>query len=145
MAAIVGLTNYGERQMLRQLFTDVAIAKIPTFWIGLSSTIPNEELADYNFTEPGDTYIRQPMANTETTITALEAAITRITNAQIIQFPLAGADWVGGANLIYWGIWDAQAGSSGMLLAAGPLDTPFAVLSGQQVRFAVGDLKITGE
>lgn len=145
MASIVGLTNYMERQMLRQLFTNVAIDKIPVFWIGLSSTTPNEEAADYNFTEPGDTYIRQPMANTETTISAEEATPTIITNSQIITFPLASVDWLAGANITYYGLWTAQAGSSGILLAAGPLDTPMAVLSGQQLRFAVGDLKITAQ
>jgi hypothetical protein len=144
MATLVGFTNYMERQMLIQMFKSDVIAKITPFYIGLSSTTPTEDSSGspaHNFTEPsGGSYARQPMANTETTISALDAVPTKITNTLDIIFPLATANWLGGNNLLYFGLFDAVSG--GNLLLAGALITPLNILLGNQLKFAVGQLII---
>jgi hypothetical protein len=109
---------------------------MPTVYVGLSSTTPT--LAGGNITEPsGGSYARA----TTSAATWASAASGATTNAQVITFPTATADWVGGANLTYGVLYDALTG--GNVLGYGALTVAKDVLNGDTPSIAIGDLDIT--
>ena len=62
-------------------------------------------------------------------------------NGNAITFPQASADWVAGANLTYFVLYDLASG--GNLMAFGALTTPKPVLNGDTASFGAGQLSLT--
>lgn len=109
-----------------------------TYYIGLSSTTPTDN--GTNVTEPsGGSYARAQVDNNSTNFP--NAAARLKSNGTNIVFPVATADWVAGADLTHFVIYDAANG--GNFVAWGALTTPSPVLSGTQASFPIGDLDIT--
>lgn len=95
----------------------------PTVYVGMSSTTP--ALNGTGVTEPsGGGYAR--VATSSSTFSAAVAGASA--NTLTITFPMATADWVGGANLTYGLAYDAPTG--GNLLFYGTLAVASAVVTG---------------
>lgn len=109
---------------------------MPTVYVGLSSTTP--ALAGTGATEPsGGSYARV----TTSGATWNAAASGSVTNATVITFPLATADWVSAANLTYGILYDAS--SAGNMLGYGVLSVAKNVLNGDTPSIAIGALTVT--
>lgn len=109
---------------------------LPTVYVALSSTAPT--LAGGNITEPSTgSYAR--VLTTGATWTAAAAGTT--SNAAVITFPAATADWLAGANLTYGVLFDAP--TSGNFLASGVLAVAKNILSGDTMSLPIGGLTIT--
>lgn len=108
-----------------------------TMYVGLSSTTPTN--TGTNVTEPSTgSYARVSVTNNATNWPA--ASSRSKSNGTAITFPTATADWLSGANLTHFVIYDAA--SSGNFIAWGELTAPVAVTSGTQAAFAVGALVV---
>lgn len=109
-----------------------------TLYYGLSSTLPTN--AGGNVTEPsGGAYARSSVTNNATNFPAATARTK--SNGTAITFPAATADWLSGASIPYFVIYDAA--SAGNFVGWGELTTPVIVLNGTQPSFAIGALTIT--
>jgi hypothetical protein len=122
-------TAFGEGLMLD------AILDGP-FWISLHTGLPTggNEVA-------GGGYARVESDNTEFTRVGSEPIVA--SNNVVLEFPSASAQWVAGANLTHFAIWDAATG--GNMRARDPLTTPKAVDIYDVVRFPVGTLVVSAE
>ena len=135
----MSFTNFLARELLNHIFTDPAYSPPAALHVGLSSTTPAED--GTNFTEEGaGAYARV------STVAADWAAATLADpslkdNATVITFPQATADWLSGADLTHFGIFDAA--TSGNLLMSGVLTTAKPILDGDTASFPIGDLNIT--
>lgn len=135
--------NRTAQALLNSLFGKTsnfgALASAPSIYVGLSSTTPAEDGS--NVTEPsGNGYARVSTAPADWNGATL-ADPSLIDNASEIAFPQASGDWVGGANLTHFVLYDAA--SAGNFLGAGALSTPKPVLSGDTAKIAAGDADIT--
>lgn len=109
-----------------------------TLYYGLSSTLPTN--TGTNVTEPsGGSYARAAVTNNATNFPA--ASGRSKSNGTAVTFPAATADWLSGASIPYFVIYDAA--SAGNFVGWGDLTTPVTVLNGTQPSFAVGALTIT--
>ncbi len=106
---------------------------MPTCYVGLSSTTP--AIAGTGVTEPSTgAYAR--VATTGSTWAA--AASGANSNAAVITFPTATADWSAGANLTYGVVYDAA--TAGNLLWYGVLSVARPVLNGNIASIAIGGI-----
>ena len=129
--------NYANL-ILDMVFSGVTNTSPASYFIGLSSTTPAND--GTNVTEPsGDGYARVEVVNNATNFPAASARAK--SNGTAIEFPVATGDWAAGANMTHFVIYDASV--SGNFVGWGALNTPTAVLSGNQATFAVGALDIT--
>lgn len=136
----MSLSNYSAQAILNSLFGKTsnfgALASAPTIYVALSSTTPTE--TGTNVTEPsGGAYARVATAAGDWNA-ATSADPSVVTNANAVTFPAATADWLAGANLTHFALYDAA--SAGNFLGAGALGTPKPVLNGDTASFAAGDL-----
>lgn len=116
-----------------------ALASAPTIYVGLSSTTPTE--TGTNVTEPsGGSYARVQTAAADWNA-ATNADPSVVDNANAVTFPQATADWVAGANLTHFVLYDAS--SSGNFIGSGALGSPKPVLNGDQASFPAGSLDAT--
>jgi len=119
-----------EHQVGKTAFT------MPTVYVGLSSTTPT--LAGANITEPSTGgYARVTTSGASWG----SAAAGSITNAAVLTFPAATADYLAGANLTYGIVYDAV--TAGNVLGYGVLTVPKNVLNGDTASIAIGQLTIT--
>jgi hypothetical protein len=135
---MAGFVDSIEQKILNQFLQDpnTDFPGFATLWIGLSSTTPTE--AAGNFTEPsGGSYARVSTAAADWAAASGTAPATKATSTTK-TFPTATADWVAGANLTYFGLFDAS--SAGNLVAFGVLGTAKPVLNGDTASFASGAL-----
>jgi hypothetical protein len=124
--------------VLDLIFSKATNNAAATYYIGLSSTTPTN--SGTNVTEPsGGNYARVAVTNNATNFPAASGRAK--SNGTTIVFPTATADWVAGANLTHFVIYDAA--SAGTFVGWGALTTPAPVLSGTQASFAAGDLDLT--
>lgn len=135
--------NFTAQAVLNSLFGKTsnfgALASAPEIYVGLSSTTPAED--GTNVTEPsGGAYARVVTAAADWNGATL-ADPSLIDNANEIAFPQASADWLAGADLTHYVLFDAA--TAGNYLGAGALDTPKPVLSGDTAKIAPGDADIT--
>lgn len=133
---MAGFVDTVEQNLLNHFLTDPAYTPPATMYIALSSTTPTE--AGGNFTEPsGGAYARVSTAAADWGAATGTAPATK-SNTATKTFPTATADWVAGANLTYFGLFDAL--TVGNLLAFGQLTTAKPVLNGDTASFAIGAL-----
>ena len=109
---------------------------MPVVHVGLSTTTPT--LGGTNVTPPvGGSYAR--IATTGASWTAAAAGST--SNAVVLTFPTASADWASGANMTFGVLYDAATG--GNLLGYGVLSVPRPVLNGNIASIGIGGLVVT--
>lgn len=133
---MAGFVDTVERALLDHFLTDGAYTPPATMYIGLSSTTPTE--AGGNITEPSTgSYARVSTAAADWSAASGTAPVTKTTTATK-TFPTASADWVAGANLTHFVLFDAS--SAGNALAFGALGTAKPVLNGDTPSFAAGAL-----
>lgn len=135
----MSFTNFLAAKLLDHIFTDPAYSPPATMHVGLSSTTPTE--AGGNFTEESaNGYARVSTAAADWAA-ATSADPSLKDNATEIAFPQATGDWLAGANLTHFGIFDAA--TDGNLIAFGVLTVAKPVLNGDTAKFPIGDLDIT--
>jgi hypothetical protein len=111
---------------------------MPTVYVGMSSTTPAQGSPVTNITEPSTgSYAR--VATSGATWTAAASGTT--SNAAVITFPTATADWVAAASLTYGILYDAS--SAGNILGYGVLTVAKNVLNGDTASIAIGALTVT--
>lgn len=134
---MAGFTDAVEQALLDHFLNDPAYTP-ESLWIALSSTTPTE--AGGNFTEPsGGSYARVSTAAADWNAATGTAPATK-DNSAVKTFPTATADWVAGANLTHFGLFNAS--SAGTLRCWGALTVPKPVLNGDTPSFAAGALVI---
>ena len=135
---MAGFVDSVEQSLLNHFLTDPAYTPPTTMYIALSSTTPTE--AGGNFTEPsGGSYARVSTVAADWSAASGTAPAVKTTTA-VKTFPTATADWVAGADLTHFGLFDAL--TVGNLLAWGALTTPKPVLNGDTASFAAGALSL---
>jgi hypothetical protein len=126
---VSGFSTYAGRATLGQWFGAVP-APVPGFLYVALLTAGSAELA-------GNGYARVQVANNSGAFSAPAGAAPEfVSNALVIQFPLATADWV---QATQFAIYDA-ASAGNALWGPSPLGAGVTVLNGQQVQFAIGAL-----
>lgn len=131
---MAGFVDSVERSLLDHFLTDGLYTPPTTMHIGLSSTTPTE--AGGNFTEPsGGAYARVSTVAADWAAATGTAPATKATSTTK-TFPTATADWVAGADLTHFGLFDAS--TAGNLLCWGVLGTAKPVLNGDTASFASG-------
>ena len=130
----MSFSNYLENAVLNHITGKTAFTQ-PTVFVGLSSTTPAEN--GTGITEPtGGSYARVA-ASGDTWSTATTGSTS---NAAVITFPTATADWLTGSNLTHVVLFDAASG--GNFLAQGQITTPKPVLNGDTASFTTGGITI---
>lgn len=133
-----GFDDATERAILDHVFTDPAWTPPATWYIGLSSTTPTD--AGSNFTEPSTGAYARVATTAADWDAATGTAPARKDNSATKTFTTATGDWLAGANLTYFGLFEASTG--GTPRVTGPLTTPKPVLSGDTPTFGAGGLSI---
>jgi hypothetical protein len=113
-------------QVLSKLFGAANFTPSATYYFGLRSG--GTELS-------GGSYSRVGLTNNTTNFPTVSTNI--ITNAVVITFPTASADWSTADEVAVY-----AASSGGSPLLVGVLDSPVTVRSGQTRQFAAGDFKV---
>jgi hypothetical protein len=128
-----------ELALVNFAFGIAAYTPAPTYWIGLSSTDPGETGAGQ--TEPsGGSYARVLVTNNTTNWPAGNPK----SNGTVITFPTPSANWLSGTNLGWFTIWQhATSVLAADFIGSGQLSVPQPALSGNVVRFPVGQLQIS--
>ena len=133
---MAGVTDTVERAILDGVIQDPSFTGYATLYIGLSSTTPAE--AGTGATEPSTgSYARVSTVAADWSAASGTAPAVK-TNTATKTFPTATADWVSGANLTYFCLFDAS--TAGNLVAFGLLGTAKPVLNGDTPSFAAGAL-----
>lgn len=139
----MSFSNRTAQALLNALFGKTsnfgALASAPTIYVALSSTTPTE--AGANVTEPSAGSYARVATDAADWNAATDADPSVVTNADVITFPAATADWVSGADLTHFVLYDAS--TSGNVLGSGALDVAKAVLSGDTLSFAIDALEIS--
>jgi len=135
----MSFSNFLAAKLLDHIFNDVAYTPPTNVYVALSSTTPSD--AGTGVTEPsGGSYAR--VSTSAATWNAATSANPSVKdNATAITFPTATADWVAGANLTYFVLYDAA--TVGNMLAFGALSVAKPILNGDTAEFAIGSLDIT--
>jgi hypothetical protein len=128
-----------ELALLDYAFGNIAFTPDATYHIGLSGADPGETGATNN--EPsGGSYARVPVTNNSTNFPSGNPK----SNGTVITFPTPSANWLGGANLTYFTIWNhATLTTAANFKASGQLSVPQPAMTGNLVRFQVGQLQIS--
>ena len=122
----MGISTYLSNKLLDHQLGKASYT-MPTVYVGLSSTTPTA--SGSNVTEPST----GSYARVQTSATSWNSASNgQSTNATIIAFPVATADWVGGANLTHVVLFDAASG--GNFLGFGVLGTAKPCLNGDEMK-----------
>ena len=127
------LSTFWCNEVLRLAYT---VNTTTTFYVGISSTMPNSDGSNLN--EPsGGNYTRMP-------ITGFNAPSGgRVTNANTITFPTSTAEWFPAANTAaYYVIFDG-ADSSANVLGSGAFYTPMEIGENASLVIAAGLLSIS--
>lgn len=131
----MSFSNYLEEALLEHL-AGIDTFTSPTIYLGLSSTTPEEDGS--NITEPtGGSYARVETSSEDWEIN--ESG--QLTNATLLQFPQASADWVDQSDLTHVVAFDAS--TNGNFLFSGAFIQAKPVLNGDTAAIPPGDLVIT--
>lgn len=123
---MAGLTDVVARAVLDHLFSDPPYAPPATFYLGLSSTMPAVDGS--NFTEPTTGgYVRLATTAADWSAAAGSSPSAK-TNAVSFVWPMATDDWLAGADLVAFGLFDAPVG--GAVVVQGQLQVPKSVSAG---------------
>lgn len=127
------LSDYAELALLEEITGKTAYA-IPTVAIALCTAAPTDASTGSTIVEPsGSAYARKATSGLWGT-----AASGAIANSSAITFTTATGSW---GTITHFALCDAT--TAGNMLAWGALTTSKAVVSGDTVSFAIGDLDIT--
>lgn len=127
-----------EQALLNHIFTDPTYTPATTLYIGLSSTTPTD--AGGNITEPSTgSYARVSTVAADWGAASGTAPATK-SNTATKTFPTATADWVSGANLTNFVLFDAP--TAGNAVGFGALTTAKPVLNGDTPSFAAAALVV---
>jgi hypothetical protein len=133
---LAGFVDAVERAILDGVLQDGSFAGYATLYIGLSSTTPAE--AGTGITEPsGGAYARVSTTGADWSAASGTAPAVK-TNTATKTFTQASADWVSGANLTHFVLFDAS--TAGNAVAFGALTTAKPVLNGDTPSFGAGAL-----
>lgn len=128
-------TTYFDQKIWSQAIGQVGYTIPPTFYVGLSSTPPSQTKAGtpiWSFNEPGgNNYARVAVPNDNVHWGPLGAQPPTgytITNKLAITYQQSSGPWIAGANLPFFGLWDALLG--GNLLVFGNCQPAQAVGAG---------------
>lgn len=133
---MAGFTDYLEQKLLDHIFTDPTYTPPTTLYVSLSSTTPTE--AGANITEPsGGSWARVATTAADWAAATGTAPATKA-NSATITFPTATADWLAGANLTNFVLYDAAA--AGNAIAFGAVTVPKPILNGDTPSFPAGTL-----
>jgi hypothetical protein len=115
------------------------------WYIGLSSTDPTVDGSGVTEVKlngvPADGYARQLIASADGWSAATVANPSVKSNAAVIEFPEATADWLAGADLVYAPLYDAATNGNYVGYAV-ITSTPKGFLSGDVARFAIGAVRL---
>jgi hypothetical protein len=129
----MGFTDNTEKGLLDYFIASYVTS---TKYIGLSTTTPTR--VGGNFKEPTEgSYARISTISTDWNAASGSAPATK-SNSVVKTFPTALETWSGGANMTYFGIFDAA--SAGNVLATGAISVPKPVTEGDTPSFDVGSL-----
>jgi hypothetical protein len=136
----VGASAALALQMVDYSFGIIAYTPDADYWIGLSSTNPGPTGSTQ--TEPsGGSYARVQKTNNTTNWPTGNPK----SNGTIVLFPTPSANWLLGANLGWFTIWNHATLTAPInFKGSGQLSAPQPCLTGNVVRFQVGTLIITG-
>lgn len=125
------LSNYAENKLLDHVFKTTSYTPPTNVYVALSTADPGE--SGGTIAEPsGNGYAR-------TACNTWSAAASRTTsNPGAVTFPAATGSW---GTITHYALYDASTG--GNMLAYGPLTTSNAVVNGNVVTFAIGEIDIT--
>lgn len=138
---MAGFTDYTETQILNHIFTDPAWTPPSTLYLGLlSGTISSD--AGGGLTEvstSGTAYARVALTAADFAAATGTAPVSKSSSAGK-SFAEATADYASGADITYWGIYDAS--TAGNLLMVGQLTVAKPVLSGDTATVASGAIVV---
>lgn len=139
----MSFANRTAQALLNALFGKTsnfgALAAAPTIYVALSSSDPGE--TGSGITEPSTgSYARKSTAAADWNAATL-ADPSVITNANAITFVTATANWLAGANITHFALFDAS--SSGNYLGGGALSVAKPVLNGDTASFPASSLSIS--
>lgn len=131
-------SSYSSQEIIRLLFTTVALAARPTSWfVGLHTGDPGIDGSANELTTATDpNYARTAVTWEESVVSDL----TRVANDAEVAFPASGA--VGSYTIQFITIWDAA--TAGSCLARLPLVPERAVAPAGILRFPIGEIIIEG-
>lgn len=128
--------DYLEIKILDYVFGATAYSSPANLYIGLSTSTIAE--AGTGITEPvGGSYARVTVANNKTTWTTATGTPTEVSNAIIIAFVQATANWG-----IITDFFIADAITGGNILGYGSLTVTKTISTGDTASFAIGDFDI---
>lgn len=129
------LADYAENKVLDHVFGAVTFTAPATLYFGLSTTTITD--AGGNITEPsGNNYSRKSMTNNTTNFPSASGGAK--TNGTDIQFATPSGSW---GTVTDFFISDASSG--GNIIAVGVLSSSQAIVSGNVVKFAAGQLSFS--
>lgn len=135
---MAGFTDGIERAILDHVLTDPAWTPPTTLYIGLSTTTPTD--SGSNFTEPSSGgYARVATTASDWSAASGTAPASKTTTATK-TFPEATGDWSSGANMTWFGLFEASSGGAPIVTAA--LSTAKPVLTGDVATFGPGGLTL---
>jgi hypothetical protein len=128
-------TTYFDQKLILWAIGQMAYTLPATFYVGLSSTPPSQirqGTPAWDFSEPaGNNYARVAVPNDQAHWVPLGAQPPTgysMTNKLAITYQQSSGAWIGGANLPFFGLWDALLG--GNLLVFGNCQPAQAVGAG---------------
>lgn len=133
----LSFSDFLENEILDQIFGASAYSAPATLYFGLATAEITDSTTGSTVTEPeGGSYARKSMTNNKTTWTVASGG--SVENKVDIEFVEATASW---GTVTYMFIADASSG--GNILAWGQLTASKAIGTGDNAKFAAGDLVIT--
>lgn len=113
-----------------------------SFWIGLFTGTPTDDAGGGLTEVTGTGYARVSTAAADWSAAVANSTGTASskTNTAVKTFAQAGGDWSAGANITYFGLFNAA--TVGTLRVFGALTTPKPVLNGDTASFAAGALVV---
>lgn len=133
-----GFTQAVRSALLNHYFGKSTLTP-PTIYVGLSTTAPASD--GTNVTEPtAGAYARVETAPADWN-PAVDGDPCTLDNVSDIEFAVATATWVAGANLAYAVLFDAA--TNGNVIGYGAVATPKPVYEGDTARYPAGTIDVT--
>lgn len=134
------LSDYLEAQILNHTLRGIAMATPPTnVYVALFTAAPSDAGGGSELTGSGYARVAVPGVAGSWSVPVAGAGASVCTNAVIISFPTATANWAG--PITHVGLFDAATG--GNLLYHGALVSSKTVNSGDTLRFAASTISIS--
>lgn len=125
------LSNYAENKWLDHILKTAAFTVPTNIYVALSTADPTD--AGTGVAEPSGNGYARAVCNTWAT-----AAARTTSNGAAVTFPQATGAW---GTITHYAIYDAV--TAGNFLGHGSLTTPNAVVNGNIVTFAIGEIDVT--